>query len=81
MLEWGWDKFQSSDPAKSNQPQQVENTIIDDQWFKWKEKSFNSVLPAIEKYREIYEGNYDGFLGKVVNFDWTFNQDGSYDIT
>jgi hypothetical protein len=81
MLEWGWDKFQSSDPAKSNQPQQVENTIIDDQWFKWKEKSFNSVLPAIEKYREIYEGNYDGFLGKVVNFDWTFNPDGSYDIT
>ena len=81
MLEWGWDKFQSSDPAKSNQPQQVENTIIDNQWFKWKEKSFNSVLPAIEKYREIYEGNYDGFLGKVVNFDWTFNPDGSYDIT
>ena len=81
MLEWGWDKFQSSDPAKSNQPQQVENTIIDDKWFIWKEKSFNSVLPAIEKYREIYEGNYDGFLGKVVNFDWTFNPDGSYDIT
>jgi hypothetical protein len=81
MLEWGWDKYQSSDPTKSKTPQQVENTIIDNQWFKWKGKSFNSVLPAIEKYRELYEGNYDGFLGKVVNFDWTFNQDGSYDIT
>ncbi len=81
MLEWGWDKYQSSDPTKSKIPQQVENTIIDNQWFKWKGKSFNSVLPAIEKYRELYEGNYDGFLGKVVNFDWTFNQDGSYDIT
>ena len=79
MLEWGWDKYQSSD--LNNPLQQVENTIIDNQWFKWKGKSFSSVLPAIEKYRELYEGNYDGFLGKVVNFDWTFNQDGSYDIT
>ena len=79
MLEWGWDKYQSSD--SNNSLQQVENTIIDNQWFNWKGKSFNSVLPAIEKYRELYEGNYDGFLGKVVNFDWTFNQDGSYDIT
>jgi len=81
MLEWGWDKYQSSDPNKSSIFQQVENTIIDNQWFNWKGKSFNSVLPAIEKYRDIYEGNYDGFLGKVVNFDWTFNPDGSYDIT
>jgi len=82
MLEWGWDKYQSSDPnTQSLKYSQVENTIIDNQWFKWKGKSFNSVLPAIEKYRELYEGNYDGFLGKVVNFDWTFNQDGSYDIT
>ncbi len=81
MLEWGWDKYQSSDSTKSKIPQQVENTIIDNQWFNWKGKSFNSVLPAIEKYRELYEGNYDGFLGKVVNFDWTFNPDGSYDIT
>jgi len=80
MLEWGWDKYQSSDPSKSSTFQQVENTIIDNQWFNWKGKSCNSVLPAIEKYRELYEGNYDGFLGKVVNFDWTFNQDGSYDI-
>jgi len=82
MLEWGWDKYQSSDPKlQSLAYSQVENTIIDDKWFKWKGKSFSSILPAIEKYRQIYEGNYDGFLGKVVNFDWTFNPDGSYDIT
>lgn len=24
--------------------------------------------------------NYDGFYGKVTNFNWTFNDDGSYDI-
>lgn len=26
-------------------------------------------------------GNYDAVVGKVVNFNWTFNRDGSYDIT
>jgi hypothetical protein len=25
-------------------------------------------------------GNYDAILGRVVNFSWTFNKDGSYDI-
>ena len=25
-------------------------------------------------------GNYDGLLAKVVNFSWSFSQDGSYDI-
>jgi len=26
-------------------------------------------------------GNYDALIGKVVNFNWSFNQDGSYSIT
>ena len=26
------------------------------------------------------EGNYDGFYGKITNFVWNYNSDGSYDI-
>jgi hypothetical protein len=48
---------------------------------KWKEKSYSDFLPVIERYREARMGNYDGMLSKVVNFSWTFAQDGSYDIT
>jgi len=34
----------------------------------------------IKKRYETY-GNFDAFLGRVVNFNWTFEADGSYDIT
>ena len=81
MLEWGWDKYQSATPGNENVLTSVENTIIEDNWFTWREKSFLTVLDSIEAYRAKYEGNYDGFLGKVVNFDWTFNPDGTYSIT
>ena len=40
--------------------------------------------PEIEKkiktLRQKYNGNYDGILAKVVNFNWTFQPDGSYKI-
>jgi hypothetical protein len=38
------------------------------------------MLPRIEGYRESKSGNYDGLISKVVNFNWSFAQDGSYDI-
>lgn len=41
----------------------------------------NKILQSIDKQREETGGNYDGFFGKIVNFDWTFTNEGSYDIT
>ena len=38
------------------------------------------MLQKIQYYRDLYQGNCDGFFGKVVNFDWNFNKNGSYDI-
>ena len=77
MLEWGWDKYKDKDDKLVT----TGNTLIENNWFTWREKSFLDVLEAIKKYRKDYEGNYDGFLGKVVNFDWKFLPNGSYDIT
>ena len=39
------------------------------------------LLKEIDKHREITNGNYDGFFGKITNFNWSLNTDGSYDIT
>jgi hypothetical protein len=39
------------------------------------------MLNNIQKKRSDYSGNYDGFFGKVSNFTWSFNPDGSYDIS
>ena len=76
MLEWGNDRFISN----KGELKQTGNTIIEDLWFINRFISQNQALSDIERYREIYSGNYDGFFGKVSNFTWTFASDGSYDI-
>ena len=78
MLEWGVDKFKNN----KGELQLTGNTIIEDIWFNdFPKYSYQKILSYIEKYRKTYQANYDGFLGKVVNFDWSFQPDGTYDIT
>jgi len=83
MLEWGWDKYIKE--IKQDGTFTIEetgNTIIEDLWFKNETYTPSKMIQAIERYRsDIYHGNYDGFFGKVNNFTWNFNPDGSYDIT
>jgi len=44
-------------------------------------KSIKDIDRGIKNLRKSYNGNYDGFIAKVVNFNWTFQPDGSYKIT
>ncbi len=39
------------------------------------------VLDLIQKERIARDGNYEGVFGKVTNFKWEFNPDGSYNCT
>ena len=41
----------------------------------------NHINDLIKQERKNRSYNYDAFLGKVVNYHWKFNSDGSYDIT
>ena len=77
MLEWGWGKYLDN----MGQLQDVRNTIIEDRWFKDSNTSQLDMLKIIEEMKLAYAGNYDGFFGKVSNFTWNFNPDGSYDIS
>ena len=83
IIEWGWDKYVSDD---ENDPyQQVGNSIIENTWFQKYNgggdgTNFFDLVDEIRRAREAYEGNYDGFVGKVVNFDWTMDKDGSFNI-
>ncbi len=78
LLEWGWDKYLDKD--ENFKP--VGNTLTEDLWFQdFSTYNYRKVIKAIARYRKLYDGNYDGFLGKVVNFDWSFQPDGTYDIT
>ena len=77
MLEWGWDRYLDINGVL----QKTGNTIIEDEWFKANGTTQLQMLNTIQKKRRDYQGNYDGFFGKVSNFTWNFNPDGSYDIS
>jgi len=81
LLEWGNSMYTSNGTDR----QLVQQTIVEDEkrFFNpeyGKGKSHRDILFVIEYYRDKYKGNYDGLLGKVSNFNWTFQSDGSYDI-
>jgi hypothetical protein len=79
LLEWGNSLFIDNEYGQKTV---LRNTFIDDTFFNIKENngSYLDILPELESRRATYSGNYDGLLGKVSNFNWTFNVDGSYDI-
>lgn len=79
LIEWGWDKYISSDEASPYKT--MGNTVIEEDWFQgYNTVNFAKVQHQILKKRIAYEGNYDGFLGKVVNYDWNMENDGSFTI-
>ena len=86
MLEYGWDKYINNVDESTTPPtidiQNTGTTLIDEVWFaEEKGKTPSEIYTLIENKRAEYQGNYDGFMGKVTNFQWKLNQDLSYDIT
>jgi hypothetical protein len=83
MLEWGWDKYIEFINSASDELviSNVGNTIIEENWFTSNGISQIGMVNLIKEYQNRYSGNYDGFFGKVSNFTWNFNPDGTYDIS
>ena len=78
ILEWGWDKYLDN----NSQYKTTGNTLTEDVWFNdFKGYNFQKLIDTVQVYRRKYNGNYDGFIGKVVNFSWKFDPDGTYNIT
>lgn len=67
---------------KNGEVQNMGTTLVEDKFFTEEliDKSYRSLLPEIEQKRLEYCGNYDAFFGRITNFSWDFNPDGSYDI-
>ena len=43
--------------------------------------TYNNLLTAVSIQQKYTNGNYDALIGRVVNYSWVFNRDGSYTIT
>ena len=80
LLEWGNSSYLKNAETISN----VNSTLVEDPngFFK-KEKHDDPqrMYTSIDNLREEHEGNYDAMLGKISNFSWSFEKDGSFDIT
>ena len=81
LLEWGHNIFIDN---TINNPTLINRSTFFTQPF---EKFFdnnstqNDIIALIKTQRQTDSYNYDAMLGKVVNFSWKFNTDGSYDIS
>ena len=77
LLEWGNSIYTTDGFDKEI----LRNTLIEDMFFNTESNgSYLEMLEPIKDKRIEYNGNYDALLGKVSNFNWSFNTDGSYDI-
>jgi len=76
LLEWGNIMYYKNDGTfvKDNPPS-LEAGFLNNQY------TTQGILDAIQKNRLSSNGNYDAMYGKVVNFEWSLDEDGSYDIT
>lgn len=82
LLEWGHSAYISN----GGDFETLGGTLIEDNTRFFSDDfengaDYTDVLPGISGYKSKYDGNYDGLFGKVSNFNWSFNPDGSYDIT
>lgn len=76
LLEWGHSIVIDSSGNVNANP----NYSISSEFSKRAYQKDNDVLKALEKKREESGGNYDGMYGRVQNFSFSYNKDGSYDV-
>lgn len=76
FIEWGNSIYIDND----GKTQKFDSSLIDTFWFQSQGNTHLDVLNKIEQERQKRLGNYDALFGKVVNFTWSFETDGSYNI-
>lgn len=76
LLEWGHScYFDNKGNFIQDNPHSIADNFLDGKYI------YDEVLPIIQELRLKSNGNYNAIIGKVINFNWTYNKDGSYDIT
>ncbi len=75
LIEWGWSTYVDGASTKL-----MGATLADNEWWGNDGKDYVFWLEQIKNTREKYKGNYDGIFGRLSNYTWRFNPDGSYDI-
>ena len=85
LLEWGHNIILDNDvdPIKNPNPIKVRNEFTTSpftSFFSTDGVSQQTIIQQIKSQRLQDNYNYDAMLGKVTNFTWKYNDDGTYDI-
>lgn len=81
LIEWGNSSYTTNGTDYNTMGSTVINTSTRDGGFFDPRSTYDTIIARIQNLRSSkYSGNYDGLLGKISNFDWTFQPDGSYEI-
>lgn len=75
LLEWGWTNYYTSTEYITDNPHSLADPFL------LRKFSYDTFLTKIEEERSKSEGNYDALMGKVTNFNWTFEPSGQYKIS
>jgi len=78
LLEWGHSMYYTNDGVLQK-GSDLDNSLASD--FLKGGNSYGEFLKKINQKRKTSQGNYDAMFAKVSNIHWSFNVDGSYDIT
>jgi hypothetical protein len=86
LLEWGHSIYYTSETALDTVPLTVSQMFTRTGKVDGKDKllyagSKESIVNEIEKLKRESNYNYDGILGVIKNFSWSFRPDGGYDCT
>tara|TARA_R100001443_G_scaffold41079_1_gene54484 strand:+ start:4410 stop:8693 length:4284 start_codon:yes stop_codon:yes gene_type:complete len=78
MIEFGHSEYINNKGKVVN----LESTLLEEKFFNQTiaKKSYLELLPLIEKKRFETCGNYDALFGRITNFHWSFENDGTYNI-
>ena len=78
LIEFGHNQYINNDGDIEN----LRSTLLEEKFFNssLNKKTYLELLPLIEKKRFETCGNYDALFGRITNFKWSFEPDGTYNI-
>ena len=78
LLEWGDSHYINNGDGEI---EKLRTTLVEKEFFKTSfSTDYYNLLDTLEDERKNYSGCYDALIGKISNFKWTFNPDGTYSI-
>tara|TARA_R110000803_G_scaffold209453_2_gene279085 strand:- start:125 stop:3313 length:3189 start_codon:yes stop_codon:yes gene_type:complete len=85
FIEWGWSHYIKNDGTLGKDLVSIidreEGGFFEGDGTNTEGRGYTNFLRILSNERAKSAGNYDGVIAKVVNYDWTVDENGKYNIT